>query len=373
MTVFKLPDLGEGLADAEIVTWHVGAGDHVTANQPLVAVETDKAVVEIPSPQSGRIKHLHAEIGDIVTVGAPLVEFETHAVADSGAIVGELEKTAAKARKPLPPTEPARAVKAAPAIRALAKELGIDLAAVRPSGERGEITRADIETAAAGGADDWQPLRRLRRTMAKNMAISGASVVPATVVDEACLAMWPEAAPVMARLARAIAAGCRAEAALNAWYDERRNSRLLHREVHLGIAVDTPDGLLVPVLRNAGRLDLAGTEKALGGLVESARNRSAPPEIFKDATITLSNFGPIGGRFATLVIVPPRVAILGAGRITPKPLVEGGKAIEKPFLPLSLTFDHRVVTGGEAARFLAAVIADLETADQGSRQAGERR
>jgi pyruvate dehydrogenase E2 component (dihydrolipoamide acetyltransferase) len=167
----------------------------------------------------------------------------------------------------------------------------------------------------------------------------------------------------MARLVRAICAGDRAEGALNAWYDETRNRRLLHQEVNLGIAVDTPDGLLVPVLRNAGHLDIAGIEKALAVLVGSAQNRSAPPETFKDATTTLSDFGPVGGRFAALVIVPPQVAILGAGRITPKTLVEGGNAIEKPFLPLSLTFDHRVVTGGEAARFLAAVIADLETAD----------
>ena len=363
MTVFKLPDLGEGLTDAEIVTWHVGAGDHVTANQPLLAVETDKAVVEIPSPQSGRIKRLHAEIGDIVKVGAPLVEFETQAVADSGAIVGELEITAAKTPRPQRPPEPTRGVKAAPAVRALAKKLGVDLATVRPSGDRGEITRADVEMVTAGGADDWQPLRRLRRTMARNMAISGASVVPATVIDEACLALWSDTTPVMARLVRAIAAGCRAEGALNVWYDEERNSRLLHQQVDLGIAVDTPDGLLVPVLRQAGRLDVAEIERALTALVESAQNRSAPPETFQGATITLSNFGPIGGRFATLVIVPPQVAILGAGRITPKPLVEGGNPVEKPFLPLSLTFDHRVVTGGEAARFLMAVIADLETAD----------
>ncbi len=363
MIIFKLPDLGEGLADAEIVTWHVGAGDHVIANQPLVAVETDKAVVEIPSPQSGRIKRLHGEIGDIVKVGTPLVEFETQAVADSGAIVGELERTAAKAPKRQPPPEPAHGVKAVPAVRALAKKLDVDLATVRPSGDRGEITRADVEMASAGGADDWQPLRRLRRTMARNMAISGASVVPATVIDEVGLAKWSDAAPVMAHLVRAICAGYRAEGALNAWYDETRNRRLLHQEVNLGIAVDTPDGLLVPVLRNAGHLDLAGIEKALAALVGSAQNRSAPPETFKDATITLSDFGPVGGRFAALVIVPPQVAILGAGRITPKTLVEGGNAIEKPFLPLSLTFDHRVVTGGEAARFLAAVIADLETAD----------
>ncbi len=362
MTVFKLPDLGEGLADAEIVTWHVGAGDHVTANQPLLAVETDKAVVEIPSPQSGRIKSLHAEIGDIIEVGAPLVEFETEAVADSGAIVGELEKTTATAPKPQPPTEPARSIKAAPAIRALAKKLGVDLTTVKPSGDRGEITRADVETTAAGGANDWQPLRRLRRTMARNMAIAGASVVPATVIDEACLADWPASTSVMARLVHAVVAGCKAEEALNVWYDPEQGGRLLHRNVNIGIAVDTPDGLLVPVLQNAGHLDLAEIETALGALVESTQNRSAPLETFRDATITLSNFGPIGGRFATLVIVPPQVAILGAGRITPKPMVEGGKAVEKPFLPLSLSFDHRVVTGGEAAQFLAAVIADLETA-----------
>jgi pyruvate dehydrogenase E2 component (dihydrolipoamide acetyltransferase) len=361
MTVFRLPDLGEGLVEAEIVTWHVGAGDHVTANQPLLAVETEKAVVEIPSPYSGRIRSLNAAVGDIITVGTPLIEFETEAVADKGAIVGELEQPKSKVPQPQAPPEQAGHIRAAPAVRALAKRLGVDLATVRPGGKRGEITRADVETAAAG-SDDWRPLRRLRRTMAKNMAIAGATVVPATVADEACVANWPPSTSVMARLVRAVVAGCKAEAALNAWYDPERGSRLLHSEVNIGIAVDTPDGLLVPVLRQAGRLDLEGIEKCLPELVESARSRSADPEAFQGATITLSNFGPIGGRFAALVVTPPQVAILGAGRMTQKPLIEGGKAVDKPYLPLSLSFDHRVVTGGEATRFLAAVIADLETA-----------
>jgi pyruvate dehydrogenase E2 component (dihydrolipoamide acetyltransferase) len=328
----------------------------------LLAVETEKAVVEIPSPLSGRVRALNAAVGDVVTVGMPLVEFETEAAADSGAIVGELEKPAPKMPQLQPPPGPASQVEAAPAVRALAKKLGVDLAAVRPSGKRGEVTRADVEKAADRG-DDWQPLRQLRRTMAKNMALAGASVVPATVTDEACVANWPAATPVMARLVRALVAACQAEAALNVWYDAERDNRLPHDTVNIGIAVDTSDGLLVPVLRHAERLDLDGIEKALPGLVDSARNRSASPQTYQDATITLSNFGTIGGRFATLVIVPPKVAILGAGRITPKPVIEAGKAVNKPFLPLSLSFDHRVVSGGEATRFLMAVIADLETAD----------
>ena len=361
MTIFRLPDLGEGLVEAEIVTWHVGAGDHVTANQPLLAVETEKAVVEIPSPQSGRIRSLNAAVGDIVTVGTPLIDFETEAVADSGAIVGELEKSEPKTPQPQSPPGPTGHVKAAPATRVLARKLGVDLATVPPGGRRGEITRADVEK-AAGGSDDWRPLRRLRRTMARNMAIAGASVVPATVADEACAANWPPSTSVMARLVQAVVAGCKAEEALNVWYDPECGSRLLHGHVDIGVAVDTPDGLLVPVLRQADRFDLDGIEKALRGLVDSARSRAAAPETFQDATITLSNFGPVGGRFAALVVMPPQVAILGAGRIRPKPVIEGGKATEKPYLPLSLSFDHRVVTGGEATRFLTAVIADLETA-----------
>jgi len=360
MTVFRLPDLGEGLVEAEIVAWHVGSGDHVTANQPLLAVETEKAVVEIPSPLSGRIRALNAAVGDVVTVGTPLIEFETEAATDRGAIVGELEKPEPK--MPQPPPGPTVQVKAAPAVRALAKKLSVDLTTVPPSGKRGEITRADVKK-AAGSGDEWRPLRRLRRTMAKNMAIAGASVVPATVADEACVANWPAATSVMARLVRALVAGCQAEAALNVWYDAERNSRLQHGTVNIGMAVDTPDGLLVPVLRHAERLDLDGIEKALPGFVDSARNRSASPQTYQDATITLSNFGPVGGRFAALIVSPPQVAILGAGRIRPKPVIEAGNVTEKPYLPISLSFDHRVVTGVEATRFLSAVIVDLETAD----------
>ncbi|HSG94131.1 MAG TPA: dihydrolipoamide acetyltransferase family protein, partial [Afifellaceae bacterium] len=306
------------------------------------------------------IRALNAAVGDIVTVGTPLVEFAAEAAADSGAIVGELEKPEPKI--PQPPPGPAGQVKAAPAVRALAKKLGVDLATVPPSGNRGEITRADVEK-AAGSGDEWRPLRRLRRTMAKNMAIAGASVVPATVADEACVANWPVSTSVMARLVRALVAGCEAKAALNVWYDAERDSRLRHDTVNIGIAVDTADGLLVPVLRHAERLDLDGIEKALPGLVDSARSRSASPQTYQDATITLSNFGPVGGRFAALVVMPPQVAILGAGKIRPKPVIEAGNVTEKPYLPLSLSFDHRVVTGAEATRFLTVVIADLETPD----------
>ena len=345
MTTFTLPDLGEGLQEAEIVSWHVGAGDHVVADQPLLAVETEKAVVEIPSPQSGRIARLLADVGEVVRIGAPLVEFAEGEEADTGAVAGEL------------PTAP----KAAPAVRALAKDLGVVLAGLQGSGPGGAITRADVEAAAAGAAEGTEPLRGVRRAMAKAMARAGAEVVAASVTDEAEVESWFGRDDPTLRLIRAVVAGCRAAPALNAWYDGAREARRLHERIDLGIAVDTPDGLFVPVLRDVASRTEAALRAALDELKAQVRDRTIPPEAFKGQTITLSNFGPLGGRHAALVIVPPQVAILGAGRVREAVVAVAGAPALRRVLPLSLSFDHRAVTGGEAARFLAAVIADLET------------
>lgn len=371
MSTFRLPDLGEGLQEAEIVAWHVAPGDHVVADQPLVAVETEKAVVEIPAPHAGRIAHLRAALHDRVKVGAPLVDYEEGAHADAGAIVGELGGDPGPAALPAAaPSEqrraaaaPPGAAKAAPAIRALAQRRGIDLAMVTPTGPGGSVSRADVEAACArAGQAQPEPVRGVRRAMAEAMARAGAAVVPATVSDDADIEAWPAAPDVTARLVRAVAAGCAAAPALNAWFDGAAMTRRLHDRVDLGIAVDTPDGLIVPVLRDAGGLDAPGLRAALDAVKAATRGRSVPLADLRGATITLSNFGMLAGRYAQLAIVPPQVAILGAGRIRPTVVpAAGGTAVHR-MLPLSLTFDHRAVTGGEAARFLAAVIADAERA-----------
>jgi len=359
MTTFALPDLGEGLQEAEIVTWHVAVGDHVVADQPLVSVETDKAVVEIPAPQAGRIAKLVGDPGDVVQTGAPLVEFEAEGPADAGTVVGALPEEG----EPVPaPSGEGAPVKATPAVRTLARRLGVDLSLVSASGTAGTVTAADVERAAAtiAGAGPPEPLHGVRRAMAQRMERSHAEVVPATVMDEADIHDWPDDADVTLRLVRAVVAGCIAEPALNAWYLGRDEGRRLHKKVDIGIAMDTPDGLFVPVLRDVGNRGPEDLRRGLDRMKADVGARAVPADELRGQTITLSSFGMFGGRHAALVVVPPQVAILGAGRVYEKVVARGGKPAVRRVIPLSLTFDHRPIMGGEASRFLAAVITDLE-------------
>jgi pyruvate dehydrogenase E2 component (dihydrolipoamide acetyltransferase) len=353
--IFKLPDLGEGLQDAEIVAWHVGVGDHVVTDQPLVSVETDKAVVEVPSPHSGRIAALHGTPGAVVAVGAPLVEFAADAAADKGAIVG---KVAAAEEQAAPPEK----AKAAPAVRRLAAQLGVELAAVEATGPGGTVTRADVER-AAGEAAASEPIRGVRRAMFHNMTRAGREVVPATVTDEADIETWPGKTDVTVRLIRAIAAACKVSPSLNVWFDAETMTRRVHERIELGIAVETEDGLFAPVMHDIGNRDAADLRRGVEAMKQDIVARSIPPEQLVGQTITLSNFGMFGGRFADLVVVPPQVAILGAGRAEMRLVAVDGAPVAHRLLPLSLSFDHRVVTGVEAARFLNAVVEDLERSD----------
>jgi pyruvate dehydrogenase E2 component (dihydrolipoamide acetyltransferase) len=359
-----LPDLGEGLEEAEIVAWHVTEGDHVVADQPLVSVETDKAVVEIPSPQRGRIDRMFGVKGDLVKVGAPLVQFAEGPEADTGTVVGELEHQEHDREAPQPPRERAQAgaPRVLPAVRALARKLDVDLNLVHATGPDGTVTRADVERAAKSVIDmgPAEPLRGIRRAMAQRMAAAHAEVVPANVTDEADIGDWGPAEDTTIRLVRAIAAACKSEPSLNAWYFAAAGERRLIARVDVGIAVDTEGGLIVPVLRNVGERDTGDLRAGLDRLRTDAAARSIPPEELRGATITLSNFGMIGGRFANLVVVPPQVAIVGAGRAGKRVMVHEDQPAVRRVLPLSLTFDHRVVTGGEAARFLVALKTALE-------------
>lgn len=376
MNSFALPDLGEGLQDAEIVSWHVAEGDHVVTDEPLVSVETDKAVVEIPSPHAGRVAHLFGKVGDRVKVGAKLVEFEEGPHADTGTVMGELPTAPAGPKTtPIVPPSPrplqsptaaaAPRIEASPAVRALARERGVDLALVHGSGPSGAITRADVEaartaTAAIAGAE---PLRGVRRSMAINMA-AGAEIVRATIWDEVAIESWWRIdADVTGRLIAAIAVACRAVPVLNSWFDGKALALRSLPNVDLGIAVDTADGLIVPVLRGVEKKDAAAIRRELDGLKAAVRARTVPRADLKDPTITLSNFGVLGGRQAALAIVPPQVAIIGAGRISQQAVPSrNGSVAFVHILPLSLTFDHRVVTGGDAARFLKAMIEALAPA-----------
>jgi pyruvate dehydrogenase E2 component (dihydrolipoamide acetyltransferase) len=357
MNAFNLPDLGEGLHEAEIVVWHVSEGDHVVADQPLLSVETEKAVVEIPSPKSGHIARLLAQTGERVRVGAPLLLFEEGPHAEAGTVVGELTP-ASGAPAPAKQTPPLAGPKqrAAPAVRARARALGIDLSKVQPTGATGSITIADVEQAAAiaGG------LRGARRAMAMNMARSGREVVPATLQDDADIEQWSDGEDVTLRLIRAVIAGCAAEPALNASFDAVATALRPNPHIDLGLAIDSPEGLFVPVLRDVAKSGPEQWRSRVEAAKKGVKERTFAPAELRGATVTLSNFGTIAGRYAALVIMPPQVAIVGAGRIRDGVTRAGGQIEVHRMLPLSLTFDHRAVSGGEAARFLRAVIQDLE-------------
>jgi pyruvate dehydrogenase E2 component (dihydrolipoamide acetyltransferase) len=374
MTTFRLPDLGEGLAEAEIIEWHVRVGDRVAVDQPMVSVETAKAVVEVPAPFAGLVSALHAAPGDVVPTGAPLIDFDSGTVVgtmpvtseedypDTGAVVGPAAAT---------PVVRGRAV---PVARALAKRLGVDLATVEGTGRGGLITLDDVlqrgHMAPAVPAKPWAgagsqpaPLRGARRAMANSMSLSRDQVAGSTVCDDADIQGWTQRGDYMVRLMRAMVAAWRAEPALNAAYDPVDNARVLFKHIHLAIAVDTPAGLIVPVLRHIENKNAEELRAALIAQKVAAHQRSTSAEDLRDFTLMLSNFGTLAGRYGIPLVVPPAVAILGAGKVRNDAVVVGEAIEAHRRMPLSLSFDHRCVTGGEACRFLAAVIADLEKPD----------
>lgn len=363
MSTFNLPDLGEGLHEAEIVQWHVAPGDRVEAGQTLVSVETDKAVVDIPAPHAGRIAGIHGEPGGQVAVGEALVEFDDGGREEAAALVGRLPAGGAAPRGGrVESAQPAPArVKATPAVRARAHSLGIDLGTVDATGRDGQVTMADLEgmASAAGGAATT-PLCGPRRTMAQNMAKARAEVVPATVTDDALVPSWTAETDVTILLVKAIAAAAMSVPALNAWFDAEALAITRHDHVHVGVAVDTPDGLFVPVLRDADTRSVVELRTELDRLKGEIERRAISRDDLLGPTVTLSNFGLLGGRYAALSLLPPQVAILGAGTAAERVVAKDGQPLVCRTQPLSLTFDHRAVTGAEAARFLAAVRANLE-------------
>ncbi|MEJ2379497.1 MAG: dihydrolipoamide acetyltransferase family protein, partial [Pseudolabrys sp.] len=294
MKTFALPDLGEGLAEAEVVSWHVAEGDHVVADQPLLAVETEKAVVEIPSPQAGHIGKLLAKVGDRVKVGAPVLEFEEGAHAESGTVVGQLAEPRSAPKKaagaPVSAAPATPAVRAAPAVRARARELGVDLSSVRPSGPAGTITLADLQAAASGTTQHGETLRGARRTMAVNMARAWREVAHATVQDEADIEAWSADEDVTGRLVRALIVGCKAEPALNASFDAQSLALRENPTIDLGLAIDGPDGLFVPVLRDVAHGTPQDWRQRIDAFKRGVAERSLAPADLRGATISLSNF-----------------------------------------------------------------------------------
>lgn len=383
MKVFKLPDLGEGLAEAEIREWYVKPGDEVKVDQPLVSMETAKAIVDVPSPYTGKIIELHGKENEIIPTGAPFITFETedksataHATektADKGSVVGKLETSEKKwedgdtiigAAKTKTAT-----IKAMPAARVLAQQFNIDLAQISPTGPNGLITADDVKkcldhkpqviSSALSGATE--KLHGVRRSMAQSMAQSHREIVPVTIVEDADISDLAPGTDITAKLLKAMAVAALAEPSLNAWFDGKTLERKLFSEVNIGLAVDTAEGLFVPVIKNVETKSESELRKTIDTYKVTVSDRSISPSDLQGATISLSNFGTITGRYATPIVVPPAVAILGCGRSREVAVVKDGKVSVGKVMPLSLSFDHRAVTGGEATRFLGIVIKQLQS------------
>lgn len=359
MTIFNLPDLGEGLPEAEIHEWYVKEGDQVEQDQPIAAMETAKAVVEVPAPQAGIIKKLYGAIGSVIRTGTPLIEFEAIAHAESKTVVGQLEeKTNISLAHLGESNSTSNYPKATLSVRRYIQQLNLPIEDIHGTGEYGLITKADVDHYAAlhpsksfnANTGKIEPLKGVRRQMALAMQQSHREVVPVTIFDEVDIHHWQKPYDISVRLIQAICFAAKQEPALNTWFNG--HERQIFEHVHLGLAIDSPEGLFVPVIQNADLQSADALRLNINQLKQGVADRSLSPQRFQDATITLSNFGKFAGKFASPIIVPPMVAILAVGR-----LYNEQQATK---IPLSLSFDHRAVTGGEATRFLGFVMQSLQ-------------
>ena len=441
-TEFKLPDLGENIASGDVVTVFVSEGDVVKPGQALLEVETDKAVIEVPCPPGGRIAQVLVKKGDTVKVGQTLVVLDAAGAAAAPAKAAPQPPAPAQAQAPVsapapkpaaapapapapvqpvaaaaPPAAPvavassprAAAVEpeaaataavdpAGPAVRRLARELGVDLGRVRGSGPAGRIVREDVITAVrqAGGQgtatrsraadsgsterDDWGPVRReqlsrMRKTIAANMVRSVSTIPHLTNFDDADVtelehlrkASAQEYAKSNVKLTalgfviKAVSLSLRQHPVVNASIDMEKGELVYKDYVNIGLAVDTPRGLVVPVLRSCDTMSIPQIAQAVADTAEKAKNSQYGIEDLRGGTFTISNLGAIGGTYSTPIINWPEVAILLVGRSRKVPVVRDDRIEARLMMPLSLSYDHRVIDGAAAARFLKEIIGYLES------------
>jgi pyruvate dehydrogenase E2 component (dihydrolipoamide acetyltransferase) len=363
---FKLPDLGEGVAEGEIARWLVEVGQHVEEDDPLVEINTDKTTVEIPSPASGTVARILVAEGELVPVGTPLVHIgDGEVVAPVSAPAAE--EDAARAEKPAaPPSDP---VKATPLVRRVAAELGVDLGLLAGTGPGGRVTEEDVRRFSAlstgqtpgRGPERRVPLRGVRRLTAQHLTASHREVPAVTVVEECdftALAAARGERSYLPYLLQAVVGGLREVPELNATLDGEEI--VLWERYDLGLAVQTDDGLVVPVIREADTKSLDELEAEARRLADGARAGALKPEELKGSTFTVTSAGKLGGLFATPLVNHPEVGILGLHRIGPRPAVVDGEVVVREIGWLACTFDHRVVDGARASTFLLDVIARLE-------------
>jgi pyruvate dehydrogenase E2 component (dihydrolipoamide acetyltransferase) len=383
---FKLPDLGEGITEGEIRKWLVKEGDSVDEHQNVLEIETDKAIVEVPSPKAGRVIKINKEEGETAKVGDVLIT-----IAEKGEVPEEKPQPKEKLQ---PPEEKSKSFSvvgvlpeeeellATPAARAAARELGIKIEAVRGTGPRGSITHADVRRAAGPigkaedryGPDERVPLRGLRKTIAKNLITAQRTTAFVTGMEEADITeLWDlrerEKKTLLKKgvhltflpfIIKAVHHALAGHPLLNASIDDEREEIIIKKYYNIGIAVDTPDGLMVPVIQEADKKTILELSLAIQALSAKAKERKIKIEEMKGSTFTITNYGHFGGIFATPIINYPDVAILGTGKISEKPWVKDGRIVIRRILPLSLTFDHRVTDGVDASQFLTKVVSYLE-------------
>jgi pyruvate dehydrogenase E2 component (dihydrolipoamide acetyltransferase) len=405
--VFRLPDVGEGIAEAEIVEYLVKVGDEVKADRPVVRIETDKAVVELPAPVSGTVVEIPHKPGDTVQVGAPLIVIETADLAEAAAVHADtppppvpqpLKKIPEKSESPPPET---KRVLATPRTRRLARELNVEITEVQGTGRGGRITDDDVRAAVARAAPpppkaptaaavqapatagfDFEkygptrrePLKGVRKVTAEVMARSWSTIPHVTHFDEADVTEMLKVAEqqrglaeerkikltILAFLTKAVADALKRFPHFNASLDEATGELVYKEYFNIGFATDTEHGLMVPVVRDVDKKSIMRIAGEIRDLSARARDRSIELEELRGGTFTISNVGALGGTFATPIIVHPEVAILCSLRAKKRPVVVNDGIEVRTVMPLTLSFDHRVLDGADAARFMTHVITLLE-------------
>jgi 2-oxoisovalerate dehydrogenase E2 component (dihydrolipoyl transacylase) len=360
MKIFKLPDLGEGLPEAEIREWHVKVGDEVKTDQPMIAVETAKALVDIPAPYNGKIEKLFGKAGDTIETDKPLVGFvgedNSSEKVDRGTVVGSIsESNVTITEDQTITTSNQRHTGITPAVRALARKLKVDLQ--RIAGNDGIITLEQVQQAANKQSatkipEGYGSLSTVKRAMAMSMTKAHQAVAAITITDDVNITAWFKKADVMVKTIRAMCQAVKAEPIVNSHFDSTSLSCKTYKEVNVGIAVDTEHGLFVPVIKDATNLTDQEIRDRIEHFKQLAGTKSIPQEDLKDSTIVLSNFGSFAAKYGTPIIVPPTVVIVGIGRVYSSPLVVEEKVQIGKLLPISISADHRLITGGEITRFL---------------------
>ncbi len=427
--IFKFPDIGEGVHEGKILKWHVEKGQRVAMGDPVVQVETDKVVADIPAPRDGAVVDRFGAVGEIINVGDALIELEIEGVTGAEAQAIAAEKPKPRTQEPVdevgfgvvgtievagdaavlpagseglpaapaaPEAAPRRKALATPVSRAMARELGVDIDQVAGTGPGGRVMKSDIQAhldaqrttvpapaagaaAAAAQAPDvlrveYEPLSMIRKAIARNMAVSKGTAAHMTVIDEVevseLVALRRNQKDRLQALGvnltylpfvlKAVAGALKRHRSLNSQLDLENNRMIYKLDVNIGIAVDTDDGLVVPVIRHADRLTIVELAARIQEFAARARERKLTLDDFKDGTFTVTNYGAIGGLFGVPVINYPQAAILGIGRIVERPVVRDGQLAVGRVMPLSLSVDHRIVDGGATTRFLGDVMASLQ-------------